>query len=368
MKLAIYMMISLLTVSAAFAQAQATPPQAEISNGIVRAKLYLPNTVNGYYRGTRFDWSGVVGDLEYGGHRYYAPWFTRTDPNVRDFIYDGPDIVAGPASAITGPVEEFAPALGYEEAKPGGVFVKMGVGVLRKPDNANYDAYKAYDLIDPGKWKVRKSKDSVEFTQEILDPGSGYGYRYRKTVMLVKGKPEMVIGHSLKNIGKLPIQSSVYDHNFLVLDNQPPSPSYTMTFPFQVVTDEHLDKSLAEVRGNQIVYLQTLQGKDRVHTSIKGFSGSPDDYRVRIENTKADAGMTITGDRPLYKMALWSIRSVLAVEPFINISVEPGTEFQWKYTYSYYTLSHSEKSAAGSRPPGSQSASRLVEIHTRTPR
>ncbi len=51
--------------------------------------------------------------------------------------------------------------------------------------------------------------------------------------------------------------------------------------------------------------------------------------------------MTITGDRPLAKMALWSIRSVLSVEPFIDISVEPGAESTWKYGYEYYTLPHS---------------------------
>lgn len=40
-------------------------PQAKISNGLVRAKLYLPDSGNGFYRGTRFDWSGVIYSLEY---------------------------------------------------------------------------------------------------------------------------------------------------------------------------------------------------------------------------------------------------------------------------------------------------------------
>ena len=341
MKIAIYMMTSLLTVFAVLAQARVAPPQAEISNDIVRAKLYLPNTVNGYYLGTRFDWSGVVGDLEYQGHHYYGPWFNRTDPNVHDFTYEGSDIVAGPASGISGPVEEFTQPLGYDEAKPGGTFVKIGVGVLRKPDNAKYDSYRLYELIDSGKWKVKKSGDSVEFTQKILDAASGYGYVYRKTIKLLQGKPEMVIEHSLKNVGRRPIQSSVYDHNFLVLDGQPPGPGYSITFPFKVTADEHLDKDLADVRGNQIVYLKTLQGKDRVYTTIQGFNDSPDNYRIRIENTKVNAGMVISGDRGLQKMSLWSIRSVLAVEPFIDVSVKPGGELQWTYAYQFYTLPHS---------------------------
>jgi hypothetical protein len=38
-------------------------PQAEIANSTVRATLYLPDTQSGYYRGTRFVWSGVIASL-----------------------------------------------------------------------------------------------------------------------------------------------------------------------------------------------------------------------------------------------------------------------------------------------------------------
>src|SRR5579871_174774 len=105
-------------------------PQAELTNGILKVQFYLPDAKNGFYRGTRFDWSGVIGNLEYKGHRYYGPWFTKTDPAVIDFVYKGTDIVAGPCSAVTGPAEEFSTddkALGFDETKPGGTFIKIGV-------------------------------------------------------------------------------------------------------------------------------------------------------------------------------------------------------------------------------------------------
>ena len=40
-------------------------PEAQISNGQIRAKLYLPDARRGFYRSTRFDWSGVIASLEY---------------------------------------------------------------------------------------------------------------------------------------------------------------------------------------------------------------------------------------------------------------------------------------------------------------
>jgi hypothetical protein len=57
--------------------------------------------------------------------------------------------------------------------------------------------------------------------------------------------------------------------------------------------------------------------------------------------------MTIQGDHPLYKMALWSIRSVLAVEPYVELSIEPGeTHSAGNIDYEYYTLSPPQQAVA----------------------
>lgn len=317
----------------------ADPPQAEISNGQIRARLYLPDAKNGYYRGTRFDWSGVIASLVYKGHDYYGPWFGRVDPAVHDYVDQGTEIVASPCSAISGPVDEFQTGnkgLGWDEAKPGGTFIKIGIGALRK-DDANYDHYKLYEVVDPGKWSIRKTAGSVEFTQELTDASLGYGYTYRKTVRLVPGQPVMVLEHSLKNTGRRAIQSSVYNHNFLVLDKRPTGPDFTVSVPYQIQSGRPLDKNFAEIRGNQIVYLKELAAKEIATTPVRGFGDSPKDHVIRIENSKLGAGVKFTGDRPLSNASLWSIRSVISFEPFVAISVEPGAEFTWQTTYEYYT-------------------------------
>jgi hypothetical protein len=313
-------------------------PQTEISNGLIRAKLYLPDAKTGFYRSTRFDWSGVISSLEFGGHNYYGPWFTKQDAAVRDFIYKDTDIVVSAESGSMGPADEFQTPLGYDAAAPGGTFVKIGVGVLRKADNSPYSAFKKYELVDPGKWSVRKGSDFVEFTQELTDAATGYGYVYRKTVRLTSGKPEMTIEHSLRNTGRLTIATKLYNHNFLVLDQTATGPDYVITMPFAVTTRQPPNKEMAEVRGNQIVYLKMLQDHDTVAMPVEGFGGDAKDYDIRVENRKAGAGMRVVGDHPLASVALWSIRSVMAIEPFINVAAEPGKEMTWKYTYSYYAV------------------------------
>jgi hypothetical protein len=325
---------------AAGSLAAAGPSQASIANSQIQVKLYLPDAQGGYYRGTRFDWSGVIRSLVYKGHDFYGPWFSSVDPSVHDFVFKGPEIVASPCTADLGPVDEFetnGKALGWDDAKPGGTFIKIGVGVLRK-DDAPYDHFKLYPIVDPGTWTVTKHRDSIEFTQELSDPSSGYAYVYRKTVRLVKGQPEMILDHSLKNTGRRTLQSTVYNHNFLVLDKQPPGPDFTITFPFLIQSDRPQDEHLARIRGNRIEYVSTLQGQQVVLIHMRGFSDSPKDNHIRIENRKLGVGMTIASDRPLSDLSLWSIRAVLAVEPFIAMNIPPGGEFTWRDLYKFYTL------------------------------
>ena len=45
-------------------------PQAKISNGQLTMKIYLPDARNGYYRSTRFDWSGAIYSLQYKDHDF----------------------------------------------------------------------------------------------------------------------------------------------------------------------------------------------------------------------------------------------------------------------------------------------------------
>jgi hypothetical protein len=268
---------------------------------------------------------------------------------VRDFSYDGSDIVASPATAAVGPAEEFVveagQPLGYQDAKVGGTFVKIGVRVLRKPDDSAYNAFRQYEVVNPGKWSVKTGTGSISFSQDLRDPASEWAYLYRKTVRVVPGKPEMVIEHSLRNLAAKRIVTNVYDHNFVRIGGEPTGPGYTIVMPFQVRTDRPPDKELAEIRGDRIVYVKQLKNGERVFFPIQGFGNTPADYDVRIENSKVGAGLRITGDRPMLRQVLWSIRAVLAVEPFIRVVAQPGQEFTWRMNYTYYLVPSAEDGA-----------------------
>ncbi len=313
-------------------------PSVALTNGLLKASMHLPDAANGFYRSTRFEW-GVLSSLEFKGHSFYGPWFSKHDPAVGNFEFRGPDIVVGDHNLISGPVEEFSVPLGYDEAKAGGTFVKIGVGLLRKPaDESSYRFSNFYDVVDAGKWSAKSTADSAEVTQIVSDAGSGYAYRYTKTTRLMPGAPQMVIEHRLRNTGTRLLESSTYNHNFIVLDGQPTGPAFVVTTPFSLSTTRPPDPSLAELRGNQFVYHKVLQVGDQVSARLQGFGTSASDYDFRVENKDVGAGVRIRGDRPLTNVVLWSIRTTLALEPFIALAIKPGEEFAWTYTYDYYEL------------------------------
>jgi hypothetical protein len=323
-----------------FMAAQTYPapyPQAEISNGALRAKIDLPDAENGFYRGMRFDWAGVITSLEHKGHTYFGPFFEKFDPSVADVVIGDP-VVAGIASAASGPVEEFISAdesaPGYSSAKPGGAFCKIGVGSLRKIDNAPYSSYVNYPIVNVGKRAVKSGPDWIEFTQ-LVDCGSGYGYAYTKTIRLLKNEPVMTIEHHLANTGAKPIETEVYDHNFLIIDHRGAGPAIQITFPFAPQPARPLD-ALAEVRGKQLVFPKDLKGNDTFYGEFRGFGETAAGYEIRVDNKSTGAGVVITGDQPLANLGVWAVRTVVAPEPFIAINIAPGGDFRWTYTYRFY--------------------------------
>lgn len=300
--------------------------QSTITNKEITAVLYLPDAQKGYYRATRFDWSGIVAGLVYKGHTFFDQWFEKYNPKTND--------------AVIGPVESFAP-LNYDEAKPGGNFVKIGVGVLRKPDEKAYQPFRLYDIVDGGKWTIESTADRVQFTQELHD-STGYAFIYTKTVRLVKGKPVMVLEHNLKNIGTKAISTEVFDHNFPVIDKELTGPNMKIIFPFNVNTDGEGGTgwgTLARANGKEITFLQTLSRSQQVyHPDVTGYGATPKDYDFKIQNQKTGAGMRVTADQPLKKLVFWANPNTACPEPYVQLDVQPGKNKTWKINYNFYTF------------------------------
>jgi len=331
----------LFAVVAACGQA-AAPPEAIISNKEIRVKLYLPDVENGFYKGARFDWGGMIGSVEAAGHHFYGPWFQKVDPSVRDVAYQGNDIAVAVNTAAVGPAEEFQTPLGFATAKPGETFVKIGVGTLEKTADTQYAFSRVFKIVDHGKWSVKITPTSVEITHQLNDATNGYGYLYTRTIRVAldksENKPQLILEHRLKNTGTQPILSTLYNHNFAVFDGAPTG-DISVTVPWEIKATRAPDPKFAAISGHRFAYAKTLEGEERASGGLQGFGPEASEYDFRVENHKTNSGIRMQGDRPLKNATVWSIRSVMAVEPFIEVSAEPGKDFTWTNTYTYYNLS-----------------------------
>jgi hypothetical protein len=324
MGLAVFLLAATASAMADCSNAAASNyPKASISNGATAAILYLPDAKNGYYRASRFDWSGVIPCLSYKGHTYFGIWFSKYDPMIAD--------------AIAGPVEEFRSedgALDFAAAKPGTLFVKIGVGVLRKEDNAPYHFMRTYPLVDGGKWTVHHTHRQVTFRQQLHSP-IGYSYDYQKIVALDPKEPILTLRHSLKNTGTKPIDTSVYDHDFFMLDDAPSGPDMKVNFRFTPVAEKSMEP-LAAIEGKDIVYRQELQKGQYVESYLTGYSKDPADYDITVENTKTGVGVEQTGDTPMSLFNFWSPRTTICPEAYHHFLIQPGDTAHWEIHYRFY--------------------------------
>jgi len=326
-------------------------PAVTITNGVVNAVVLLPDAEKGFYKGVRFDWSGAVWCLMYKGHNFFGPWYSTNAAPMKD--------------PITGPVEEWRSAdgrsaLGYEAAKPGELFVKPGVGLLKRVDEKPFAFQTAFPLVDGGKWTVKPSKSGVVFRQ-VLKSALGYDYDYKKTLKLDAREPVLVIVHEMKNTGTKPIDIQVYNHDFFVFDGKTPAVGLTVKFPFVPQLDRDQGK-IAHIDGKTFVLdtaveptpgqggprpagaAQGGQGQGAPGQAgpaqtpggqVKGFSDQASDFDFVVENPKTGVGVEEIGSLPLASLQLWSNAQTVCPEAYVHVVIQPGETKTWSIRYRF---------------------------------
>jgi hypothetical protein len=290
----------------------------EISNRYIRAKLYLPDMENGFYRATRFDWSGIIFSIEYNGHQFSGPWFDNYDLYIHD--------------AICGPVDEFAP-VGFESTPVGDEFLKIGVGTLRK-SSFDYKRFALYEIVNPGKWEIMKEDDRVIFRQILTS--ISYSHIYTKTVSLLNDQPVLMLDCSLKNTGKLNIESNVFNHNFFVIDRKVTGTATIIDFPFRPEGKWRDEECPAVIKGNRIEFMRDLRPEESVFMeNMYGFD-KHENYGFKIENHSSKAGVQIMGSCQPFRMVFWASYLTSCPEAFIKLSVAPQEKFLWSNCYEFY--------------------------------
>ena len=302
-------------------------PNAVITNDIIETSIFLPDARKGFYRSSRYEWSGMNWQLTYKGHTYFM---LRKNQNPHD-----PEITGHGASLA----EEFSIGTNvhipqrFNLAQPGETFMKIGVGNLIKPaDDKPYHFSNPYRIEDSGTWQVSHGKNWIEFTHELTDP-YGYAYLYVKRMELTRGKPELVISHSLKNTGTKTLLADQYCHNFFTIDYNTIGDAYEIDLFFPAKFKNDLNPN-AVIKDNKIIILKDLeQGNFSV---MEGYNRSVSHNHCIIRNTTTKAGVDIKGDFPLSGFNFYADTSAISPEFFVGISIEPDETQKWSRTYTFF--------------------------------
>jgi hypothetical protein len=289
--------------------AAAEYPHAWLSNATVRALVYLPDATNGYYRAARFDWAGMIGRVEFGGHSFFGEWKDQPHDPLR-------------SDDAVGPAEEFGMSdpPGYATARAGETFVKIGVGRLRKPVEENYWFANRYEIVDGGRWRVRRGMDWIEFTHTLAG-----AYVYGKRVTLTRDG--LVVRRSLRNTSRQQLVTDHYVHNFVVFDEQPVGTGHWVELPGAV--EPQTLRETVRIEGRAIRYLRAPRPDIGYWAELKPAPGNAATFHYE----PAGLRLSFAGDRAVTKVVYYGIGKAVCVEPFVNIQLESGQRFIWSSRY-----------------------------------
>jgi hypothetical protein len=106
-------------------------------------------------------------------------------------------------------------------------------------------------------------------------------------------------------------------------------------FPFAPQAEKSMEP-LAGIDGKEIVYHRELQEGQYVESCLTGYSSSPSDYDITVENQKTGVGVEQTGDVPMSRFNFWSPRTTICPEAYIHLVIAPGQTAHWNIRYRFY--------------------------------
>lgn len=322
---------------------KSSKPAIHIRSARLDVEIAQPGTL---YTGSRFDWTGYISQITLDGqHTFCAP----------------ESLEPGKGTGGLGLCNEFGieTAIGYQDARTGEAFPKLGIGLLARSDDSPYNFFKPYELIEPFPLTVETSQDRAVFT---LDPLNcrGYAARLRKTISAAQN--ELSIHYELENTGTRALITEEYCHNFMAIDRHSIGPDYQLRLGFK----PELEPPGPDMRKSAPGWIQILAPKfildraaqsmmrkmadsielkeDRLefraipksafYSRLAGFSRSGRD-QFKLVYMPEQISISEMDDFEPMRFAVWGMAHVASAEVFKRIDLDPGQSTAWTRRYTF---------------------------------
>lgn len=268
------------------------------------------------YKGSRFDWDGFVKEITFDKrHTFCVP----------------ESMEEGKGSGGHGMCGEFGidEPIGYDEADVGECFPKIGIGLLKKPDNEKYNFFRNYQCVMPFKRTIKKEENSVSFCVEPLQC-NGYAVYYEKKISV--NENILRIDYFIENRGCKTISTSEYCHNFVGIDKDQIGNNYRLKLPYNI---EYSDACGEIIFKDRDITWNGSKPVQEFYCRISGFKGIKD-HEWDIYNFNKGVGIREKDNFDIYKVALWGSGHVISPETFVKIHIAPGENKKWTRKYEFF--------------------------------
>ena len=218
--------------------------------------------------------------------------------------------------------------LGYDEAKSGDHFIKIGVGVLERTDQRYYACARKFRVHKLFSQHTQSSTNTLTVTQESSTV-AGYAYHMQKTYR-IKGS-ELSIIYLIQNTGKHPFSFEQYSHNWFAFEQRPIDENVFFKTDFDLPN---------------LPFTWLVQNQKRWHfkfpISAKEYRFMPLFQAIPIAQSSVILGdlrsgqrAILTGDFALSRFSLYAQADAICPERFVTKHLQPGQQTQWTRTYRF---------------------------------
>lgn len=287
----------------------------ELKNRVIRLVLAEAGKE---YRGSRFDWCGQILEVHFKNKYQFCGREREEESPI-------------PETLGMGLHNEFGTdkALGFEDCPPGGFFLKIGLGRMKKDYQGPFDFYRPHQ-IDPLPVQVERGENQVTFLQQspLLN---GYAYSYRKSIQLME--QGFQVNYLLENRGEKTMDTDEYVHNFLNFSERKTGPDYCLNFPV-LVDSSSCFKILnpgdcMKIADRSITWNRCPESD----FYLGGLNAQNLPDRWELEHKSLGIALEEHCHFSVSKMKLWGNAHAISPELFKSIRIEPGESEQWSRSY-----------------------------------
>ena len=272
------------------------------------------------YNSSRFDWTGKINSVVFLGNILTG---TEKENDFNTEIHG------------QGFYNEFGmhSPLGFDEAKDGDWFHKIGIGLLKK-ENVKYDFFHNY-TVKPAKFSIKSSPLFVEIICHSM-LYDGYCYVLTKNISLKDNV--LKIKYRLENKGSKRIITSEYVHNFILLNRSNSDVESSLDLDFNI-KQNHFDSSVnpnnSVVFNGKKITFNLIDDREYYFSNLSG--GNEVKSKWEFNDLKRLLYFSERGDFSTKKINIWGNKNVFSPELFIEFDLAANSTKEWTRAYTFKT-------------------------------